>query len=518
MSKAVRTGLALAILALIAVPAAAERWDERFTNPAPAEGDVVLPMPCGAAMVFRPVATRTSGNWLDDVQLELGLSTEDGILAELPHRAHLTGSLVGDGPEDRYYLMAKYPVTADQYAAVMEPECPRPAMRGLVPAVDLGWFDAIAFTRAYSEWLLTHARDALPTADGAPSIVRLPTEVEWEFAARGGQAVSEAEFRARLFPMEEDIAAYAWFQGPRSAQGRLRPVGQLRPNPLGLHDILGNAEEMVLEPFRLSRGGRLHGQAGGFVARGGSILTAENRLRTALRVEYAYFDASSAAATRLSSLGFRVLLAAPTQPSLERVEQLRADWQDFSRPRHIDFDDDPLLALEAIAGAAEDTAVADALRGAADALRAEIAARNAVEGRAVRSAITAGAVLIRKFRDDDRRVNQLQDALVELGPEEELSEALRPYAVQLAAALEGARQVRRITGDAYLDLLLQTADDFGVQLVDDQLGLALQRYRETGIDSLEPFAQTFARQVALQIDAPPQAPRAFLDDLLDIAP
>ena len=405
--------LALLLASAPATPAAAQtrpEWEERFFNPAPAEGDVVLPMPCGGAMIFRRVATRTGGNWLEDVQVELGLSGEDGILAELPHRAHLAGGLTrggdgGGGAGDRFYLLGKYEVTADQYRAVMDDTCPTPSPRGLVPAVDLSWFDAVAFTRAYSEWLLAEARGALPGVGGQPGFVRLSTDAEWEYAARGGQAVTEAEFRARLFPMADDIGAYAWFQGPRSAQGRLRPVGQRLANPLGLHDMLGNAEEMVLEPFRLSRGGRLHGQVGGFVARGGSILTVESRLRTALRVEYGYFDADRNGATRLATLGFRVAVAAPVQPTLARVEALREDWRTLSQPRHLDLADDPLLALETIAGESEDAAVADALRRAADALRAEIAARNEVEGRAVRSALAAGAVLIRKYRDDDRRGN-----------------------------------------------------------------------------------------------------------------
>ena len=79
--------------------------------------------------------------------------------------------------------------------------------------------------------------------------MRLPTEEEWEYAARGGAAVSELDFLGRTFPMPEGTSRYAWFQGPRSAAGRAQPVGMLEPNPLGLHDILGNVGELVLEPF-----------------------------------------------------------------------------------------------------------------------------------------------------------------------------------------------------------------------------------------------------------------------------
>ena len=96
---------------------------------------------------------------------------------------------------------------------------------------------------------------------------RLPTEVEWEFAARGGTAVSQADFSERVFPMTEGIVRYVWFAGAESANGKAQFIGLLKPNPLRLHDMLGNIDEMVFEPFRLNRLNRLHGQAGGYVVR-----------------------------------------------------------------------------------------------------------------------------------------------------------------------------------------------------------------------------------------------------------
>ena len=55
--------------------------------------------------------------------------------------------------------------------------------------------------------------------------------------------------------------------------------------------MLGNASEMMFEPFRLNKLDRQHGQAGGFVVRGGNYLTSEGELRTALRQEEPYYNA-----------------------------------------------------------------------------------------------------------------------------------------------------------------------------------------------------------------------------------
>mgnify|MGYP004525129719 CR=1 FL=1 len=65
---------------------------------------------------------------------------------------------------------------------------------------------------------------------------RLPTEAEWEFAARGGNRSHNY-----LYSGSDDINEVAWWQD--NSGGKLHPVGTKRPNELGLYDMTGNARE-----------------------------------------------------------------------------------------------------------------------------------------------------------------------------------------------------------------------------------------------------------------------------------
>ena len=47
-------------------------WDEKYYNPNPLKDDLVLPMPCGGAIVFRPVYTPNAGGTVGDVAVILG--------------------------------------------------------------------------------------------------------------------------------------------------------------------------------------------------------------------------------------------------------------------------------------------------------------------------------------------------------------------------------------------------------------------------------------------------------------
>ena len=320
-------GLLLAVTqAVLAAP-----WDTKFFNPKPAEDDVILPMPCEGSMAFRKIHVPLDKP-LDDLKVMLGSDSGDLRYLEQAHPAFIAGSFTTDKPAPgRYYLMAKYELTELQYQAVMTEACPRSSMKLMSPQVSISWFEAMQFSDKYNVWLRKNALEALPKEDKVPGFVRLPTEVEWEFAARGGNAVSTTDFRASMYPMVDGINKHVWFAGSQSSNGKLQVTGLLQPNTLGLHDMLGNADEMMFESFRLNKLDRFHGQAGGYIVRGGNYTTAEADIRTSWRQEQTYYR--GAEPNRLRTSGLRLALVAPSLTSLDRGKVIEASWEKLGASR-----------------------------------------------------------------------------------------------------------------------------------------------------------------------------------------
>lgn len=339
--------------ALLTGPALAEVPPQTPYNPKPAEGDLVLPMPGDAEMVFRRVPVPGSGFWGDQSRI-IQIGDAAGGIFEGLQRTQISGSFPSGQGGAWELVLAKYELTRGQFVAVMgmdallaasgDPEDQKlPELKGrelrdrlMMPLAYVSHGDVVEFIRRYNQWLFDPAHPervaAMPRVDEAPGFMRLPTEDEWEYCARGGlPAMQAGTFDDRLpFPAAE-AGEYAWHLG--NAKHQLRPVGLRKPDAGGFHDLLGNAQEMTSGLFRPEI---WQGKPGGVAVRGGSVSTPAADLRSALRAEldaYAWNVDEKRVEERRSfntgarlAIGANVVVTSAQRASIEQeYEAYRAD-------------------------------------------------------------------------------------------------------------------------------------------------------------------------------------------------
>jgi hypothetical protein len=354
-----------------AAAATMEAW-----NPTPAAGDLVFALPCDQKIVFRKIVTQELGanhaQVLDDSRVRLGSSDRQHAYIDYLRTAFIAGHFMDE--HTRFFVLAKYETTAAQYKSVTgSRDCRISGQDEDMPASRLSWYDSVDFGRKLTAHLLSSQRDEVSRLLGTTKVyARLPTEIEWEFAARGGLSVSVAEFQAQRAPMAGDVKAYIWFNDPQSSRGELQPIGLLLPNPLGLHDMYGNVAEMMFEPFTLNKAGRSHGLAGGIILKGGSFQSNGNNITSAAREEDTLFDEETGEEKRRRTTGFRIALAGVALPTTAEVSRLADQWNAASQST-LPPSDDPMQLIAAMREANSDLGLGRELDAVEQSIRTELA-------------------------------------------------------------------------------------------------------------------------------------------------
>ena len=157
--------------------------------------------------------------WVEGGSFEMGCTSEQSNCDNDEKPVH---EVYVDG-----FYMSKYEVTFAQYDRFCEETGRRKPDdegwgRGNRPVINVNWNDAVAFCK----WL----------SGKTGTTIRLPTEAEWEYAARGGKKSHGYKYAG-----SNNVDAVAWYS--ENSGNKTHLVGQKQPNELGLYDMSGNVWE-----------------------------------------------------------------------------------------------------------------------------------------------------------------------------------------------------------------------------------------------------------------------------------
>ncbi len=172
-----------------------------------------------------------------DPVLRFGIGPATWVLVRIPGGKFLMGTPLAEaGREDseipprevtisKAFYLAKYETTQEEYIAVMH-ENPS-GLKGDNLAVDqVRYTDALGYCRRLSEMTGVN--------------VTLPTEAQWEYAARAGTATPYYSGST-----DRDLQRIAWYRA--NSGDSVHAVGTKEPNAWGLYDMLGNVYEPCID-------------------------------------------------------------------------------------------------------------------------------------------------------------------------------------------------------------------------------------------------------------------------------
>lgn len=280
---------AVSALAAVLVIPEVRQWLRLDTPPAQRESSPSPPGQTGGTVPNVPIAS-----------LPREITTRIGMqLVLIPAGEFQMGSTTGgadEGPVHRVriskpFYLSKYEVTQAQWEAVMGTQPSKFRGDANRPVANVSWEEAQEFLRK------------LNAQEGGRKY-RLPTEAEWEYAARAGSTTAYS-----FGDDARQLGEYAWYD--QNAGGTTHPVGQKRPNAWGLYDMHGNVWEWVQDWKGAYTAGAAEDPTGPStgalrVIRGGSWYFPAQFVRAAYRLWYV-------PGYRVGDLGFRPASSVPSQ-------------------------------------------------------------------------------------------------------------------------------------------------------------------------------------------------------------
>ncbi|RLS53784.1 MAG: formylglycine-generating enzyme family protein [Planctomycetota bacterium] len=198
------------------------------------------------------------------------------------------------------FQMAKYEVPQNLYEQVM----------GINPSLWKGARNSVEMlTPAEAQQFCEKATALLRERKllSAEEVIRLPTELEWEYCCRAGTTTrysfgDAAQNAGDAGTKATRLDKYGWHTG--NAAGNDPPVGALAPNPWGLYDMHGYLWEICSDPWKPDYAEGTDADAqGAHVMRGGSWKDSYQKLASASRQKFL-------AAGKDDAVGFRCVKAA----------------------------------------------------------------------------------------------------------------------------------------------------------------------------------------------------------------